>query len=306
MTDPFTLFLPSGGFVSISMAGFQVPFSVPSPRHGRSMDANHLITLTVQKGQTDSPLLTASHFTTRVVPNASLLPATASSLRYLWQYNYDFEEYTYTDFLSECQKWEDKLSSKSRKTGRFWRLCRLPVNLTMTTGLQEVPAKIPMKNPPCQFHHFSFVKIKHTRYGVFMEELWSYCQADFVFFGRSQENCLSLFPAKPTICWQEPFAMYLWIWIERMVVREVCRVLYKNNNFLIEMNKEVRQIERYTEKPPTNALPLFLFCPRTLCYCDVHSSFSLLRSAAEAFSFCSPLIHTLPCYFHISEWTSCS
>lgn len=69
------------------------------------------------------------------------------------------------------------------------------------------------------------------------------------------------------------------------------------------MNKEKRQIESYVGSPPTNSLPLFLSCPRTLCYCDVHSSFLLLRSAVEAF--CSPLIHTLPRYFHISEWTLC-
>lgn len=70
------------------------------------------------------------------------------------------------------------------------------------------------------------------------------------------------------------------------------------------MNKEKRQIESNTGSPPTNSLPLFLLCPRTLCYCDVHSSFLLLRSAVEAF--CSPLIHTLPRYFHISEWTLCT
>lgn len=55
--------------------------------------------------------------------------------------------------------------------------------------------------------------------------------------------------------------------------------------------------------PPTNSLPLFLLRPRTLCYCDVHSSFLLLHSAVEAS--CSPLIHTAPRYFHISEWTPC-
>ncbi len=45
--------------------------SVSSSRHGQSMNANHLIVLTVQKGRADPPVLTASHFTTIVVLNAS-------------------------------------------------------------------------------------------------------------------------------------------------------------------------------------------------------------------------------------------
>lgn len=55
---------------------------------------------------------------------------------------------------------------------------------------------------------------------------------------------------------------------------------------------------------PTDSLPLFLWCPRTGCHSDVQSSSPLLRSAVEAF--CSVLIHALPRYFHISEWTLCT
>lgn len=64
--------------------------------------------------------------------------------------------------------------------------------------------------------------------------------------------------------------------------------------------KEERQIESETGSRPTLSLPLFLRCPRTLCYCDVCSSSSLLHSAVEAF--CSPLIHTRPRHLRISEW----
>lgn len=70
---------------------------------------------------------------------------------------------------------------------------------------------------------------------------------------------------------------------------------------VVGMNQRKRQIESYTERPPTDSLPLFLSCPRTLCYCDVLSSFLLLHSAVEAFG--SSLIHSLPQYFHISKWT---
>lgn len=47
--------------------------------------------------------------------------------------------------------------------------------------------------------------------------------------------------------------------------------------------KEERQIESETGSRPTLSLPLFLRSPRTLCYCDVCSSSSLLHSAVEAF-----------------------
>lgn len=82
------------------------------------------------------------------------------------------------------------------------------------------------------------------------------------------------------------------------------RIIYKIKSDLVDVNTEKRQSESYTGSQPTNILPLFLLCPHTLCYCDVHSSSLLLRSPVEAF--CSPLIHTLPHYFHISEWTLCS